>query len=58
MYLAGKSGARTIKKPLGKNEEGREIWKYVLEILCECGHVGEYDYTIKCTCQKCGVRLL
>jgi hypothetical protein len=57
-YLAGKSGARTIKKSLGKNEDGREIWKYMLEITCDCSHVGEYDYTNKCFCNGCGKRLL
>ncbi len=57
-YLAGEGGATTIKKEIGKTDSGNVIFKYMLEISCECGFVGEYDYTIKCTCQKCGIRLL
>lgn len=58
MYLAGEGGARTIKKSLGKNEQGNETFKYMLEITCECGHIGEYDIKNKTECQGCGIRLL
>ena len=57
-YLAGEGGARTIKKEIGKTESGNIIFKYMLEIICKCGETGEYDYTSKSFCHKCGIRLL
>ena len=57
MYLAGESGGRTVKKSLGKNEEGREVWKYVTEITCECGYIDQYELANKLTCLGCGKKL-